>query len=100
MIKTINKKELIADLIAFLITIIFVIIFNWQVHDVIWSLWTSSLCVGYAFIVTGIISSVFFATSTERLLNAAGGVFLLAFFTFHFGMFHFVHSVFLNGFYR
>jgi hypothetical protein len=28
-----------------------------------------------------------------------GGLFLLAFFTFHFGMFHFVHSVFLNVFF-
>jgi hypothetical protein len=28
-----------------------------------------------------------------------GGLGTLAFFTFHFGMFHFVHSVFLNGFF-
>jgi hypothetical protein len=35
-----------------------------------------------------------------RLLAALGGVGLLAFFSFHFGMFHFVHSVFLNGSFR
>jgi hypothetical protein len=29
----------------------------------------------------------------------AGGLFLLAFFTVHFGMFHFIHSVFLNSFF-
>jgi hypothetical protein len=28
-----------------------------------------------------------------------GAVFLLAFFTFHFGLFHFVHSAFLQGFF-
>jgi hypothetical protein len=28
-----------------------------------------------------------------------GGLFLLAFFTVHFGMFHFVHSAFLNSFF-
>ena len=28
-----------------------------------------------------------------------GGLFMLAFFTVHFGMFHFVHSVFLNSFF-
>ncbi|MCD4819658.1 MAG: DUF6498-containing protein [Candidatus Cloacimonetes bacterium] len=99
MSNSINKREIIFDIIAFCITIIVVIIFDWQVRDVIWSLWTSSLCVGYAFIVTLIISSIYFANSTERLQNTVGGVFLLAFFTFHFGMFHFVHSVFLNGFF-
>jgi hypothetical protein len=30
---------------------------------------------------------------------AVGGLFLLAFFTFHFGMFHFVHSQFLGSFF-
>src|SRR5919199_795806 len=29
----------------------------------------------------------------------AGGVFMLAFFTFHFGMFHYVHSQFLGSFF-
>src|SRR4051794_32987405 len=32
-------------------------------------------------------------------LVIGGRLFLLAFFTFHFGMFHFVHAAFLNGFF-
>lgn len=32
-------------------------------------------------------------------LPLVGGLFTLAFFTVHFGMFHFVHSAFLNGFF-
>ena len=34
-----------------------------------------------------------------RWLPLVGGLFLLAFFTVHFGMFHFVHSIFLNSFF-
>jgi len=32
-------------------------------------------------------------------MASVGGAFMLAFFTFHFGMFHFVHSVFVNVFF-
>jgi len=90
---------------------------EWQTADLVWSLWLSSLVVGYAMIVWGIFGpGVFIATKAwgERAmlqkepkapLAAAGsmmlvgGLFLLAFFTVHFGMFHFVHSVFLNAFF-
>jgi hypothetical protein len=40
-----------------------------------------------------------FARLAGRGALLVGGLFLLAFFTFHFGMFHFVHSVFLNLFF-
>jgi hypothetical protein len=33
------------------------------------------------------------------LINFPAALFMLGFFTFHFGMFHFVHSIFLNGFF-
>jgi len=33
------------------------------------------------------------------LVNFPAAIFMLGFFTFHFGMFHFVHSIFLNGFF-
>jgi len=39
-------------------------------------------------------------TFVARLLvNFPAAIFMLGFFTFHFGMFHFVHSIFLNGFF-
>lgn len=87
---------------------------HWETTDLVWSLWLSSLVVGYATIVWTIS-----APAREFAVNAAGerepgtlgprlltgglmlggGLFLLAFFTVHFGMFHFVHSVFLNSFF-
>jgi hypothetical protein len=33
------------------------------------------------------------------LINFPAGIFIIAFFTIHFGGFHFVHSIFLNGFF-
>ncbi len=90
---------------------------GWQTKDLVWSLWLSSLLVGYAMIVWMIFSpALFIATNAWRdraligsqpvapaaaggALLMVGGLFLLAFFTVHFGMFHFVHSVFLNLFF-
>ncbi len=90
---------------------------QWQTRDLVWSLWLSSLLVGYAMIVWGIFGmGVFMATKAwgnrDMLGNAPrgpmvaggavfliGGLFMLAFFTVHFGGFHFVHSVFLNSFF-
>ena len=85
---------------------------HWQVRDLVWSLWLSSLLVGYAMIVWRIFGPVIALgqqIGTEGYsvgarvgglgLYLVGGLFLLAFFTVHFGMFHFVHSVFLNAFF-
>ena len=86
--------------------------FGWQTRDLEWSLWLSSLLVGYATIVWTIFRPVLAgeraaaASNATPLARAAvggawliGGLFLLAFFTVHFGLFHFVHSVFLNLFF-
>jgi hypothetical protein len=90
---------------------------EWQTKDLVWSLWLSSLLVGYAMIVWMIFSpelGIALQAWTDRstlpspragLLavgasaNFIGGLFLLAFFTVHFGMFHFGHSVFLSLFF-
>jgi len=85
---------------------------HWQVRDLVWSLWLSSLLVGYALIVWrifGPVLAIWRGAAAENAsggaraagvgLYVAGGLFLLAFFTVHFGMFHFVHSVFLNAFF-
>jgi hypothetical protein len=86
--------------------------FGWQVRDLVWSLWLSSLLVGYAMIVWRIFGPVLAlrreaaagggsagAPAAGVGLFFVGGLLLLAFFTVHFGMFHFVHSVFLNLFF-
>jgi len=85
---------------AFLLTVFCATVFHWEAKDIIWGLWISSLCVGYAFIVRVIVGGVMDRPKMVPLgLALLGGGFLLMFFTFHFGMFHFVHSVFLNLFF-
>ena len=72
---------------------------DWSTTDLVWSLWISSLLVGYAFLVLHLFTG---ATSRERLpspLHVPAALFGLLFFTVHFGGFHFVHSVFLNEFF-
>lgn len=77
--------------------------FRWETRDLVWSLWLSSLVVGYSMILWSLFTpAVALAREghgDKAALAVAGGVVLLAFFTFHFGMFHFVHSVFLNSFF-
>lgn len=89
---------------------------GWDTADLVWSLWFSSLVVGYAMIVWSILgpgSAIVRGVWTDRALVASeplksgaglgilfvGALFMLAFFTVHFGGFHFVHSVFLNAFF-
>ncbi|MSU71773.1 MAG: hypothetical protein EXS43_05470 [Opitutus sp.] len=90
---------------------------GWQTTDLVWSLWLSSLVVGYAVIVWSIFGPMVFIGGkvwqgradlpADAVAPAAiggtiflvGGLFMLAFFTVHFGMFHYVHSVFLNSFF-
>lgn len=63
---------------------------DWQTSDLIWSLWLSSLVVGYAVLI---------ASSYWTYRNIFITVFTLGFFAVHFGGFHAVHSVFLNLFF-
>jgi len=86
--------------------------FGWRAADLVWSLWLSSLLVGYLIIAWGIfgpaITDFAFPPGREEALGTRaaqagirifGGLFLLAFFTVHFGFFHYVHSVLLNAFF-
>jgi len=106
-----------ADALAFVAGLALAWYGHWQTRDLVWSLWLSSLLVGYAMIVWGAFrpavqislglwqeraqldGSPWLAMASASLLALLGGLVLLAFFTVHFGMFHFVHSVFLNLFF-
>jgi hypothetical protein len=85
---------------------------DWKARNLVWSLWLSSLLVGYSIIVWRIFGAAVtdFIRPADPALPAGaraalagvrifGGCFLLAFFTVHFGFFHYVHSVFLNSFF-
>lgn len=105
------------DALAFAIGLGLAWYFQWETRDLVWSLWLSSLVIGYAMIVWNIFGTgAFIATKAWEdramlsgapkgplaaggALMLAGGLFLLAFFTVHFGGFHFVHSAFLNSFF-
>ena len=98
------------DALAFTLGLGFAWWEGWHTTDLVWSLWLSSFCVGYAIIVVTIFRPVFqmVAASAKAptvgavivdALVVGGGLFMLAFFTVHFGGFHYVHSIFLNSFF-
>ena len=97
--REVGRRDLALDLLAFAGTVACATVFKWQARDVIWGLWISSLTVGYATIVSNVVRGVRTVLEDYRVLAVVGGVGTLVFFTFHFGMFHFVHAVFLSGFF-
>jgi hypothetical protein len=77
-------------------------VFEWETRDLVWSLWLSSLVIGYATILISLLHS----PSKKQWREARGVVkalfvFLVIFglfhYTLHFGTFHFVHSMILNS---
>jgi hypothetical protein len=109
------------DLVAFVVGLAVVWVRGWSTTDLIWSLWLSSLVVGYALIVWAVLqpalellgmgwryraeveASPAWRDPGQRTLLFAialvGAALYLAFFTFHFGGFHFIQSSFLLGSY-
>jgi len=94
---------------------------SWTAADLVWSLWLSSFVVGYATILWTIFRPMIelggHAWGDRELVKQAmagqqsstalialmvisvGALLLLAFFSFHFGMFHYIHSQFLISFF-
>ena len=82
---------------------------GWQPHDVIWSLWATSLLAGYGTLLFGVLGQAWRSLrgvelDPDKLIVAVpglllAGLFFLGFFTVHFGMFHAIHGVFLNHFF-
>lgn len=94
-----GKSESKLSLAAFILTVLSAIVFRWEVRDVIWALWVCSLVFGYSWIVMSIIAGLISAKPEERVAGAIAGLFMLGFFSFHFGIFHLVHGMFLNQFF-
>jgi hypothetical protein len=89
---------------------------GWHTGDLVWSLWLSSLVVGYATILWMICqpaAALVLASWRERalmgssprtlitlwLIVAGGVMFFLGFFTVHFAGFHYIHSQILISFF-
>ena len=104
------------DAIAFAIGLAVAWWGRWSAGDLIWSLWLSSLVVGYSTIVWMIVqpASEFVELAWRQramfrgnpralaafvLILLIGVAFFLGFFTIHFGGFHYVHSQILISFF-
>jgi hypothetical protein len=88
---------------------------GWNAGDLVWSLWLSSLVVGYSIIIWTIAKPAFELGRSAwkgALANGntaspwpfwallfVGGLLLVGFFTVHFGMFHYIHSQLLISFF-
>lgn len=104
----------VPDVAAFGSTLGLAWYFDWQAADLVWSLWLSSLLVGYLVMLSQILHLPMKAlhavvTDGERFpgrqvvpgmaVIVAFFGFLLAFFTLHFGSFHYGHGFILEGFF-
>ena len=104
------------DALAFAVGIAVAWWAGWSAGDLIWSLWLSSLVVGYSSIVWTIgqpataLALYGWRTRNDPVWNGRGLLiffallligtgFFLGFFTLHFGGFHYGHSQFLVGFF-
>lgn len=111
--------QVFLGLFSFLMTFILASAQRWEVTDLVWSLWISSLMLGYSYLLIGIVSmtlhSAYGLPTTNKLQKVSellqpsegvrwtiaivGGVFTIGFFSVHFLFFHYIHSVFLNLFF-
>lgn len=89
-----SQRPAVVDYVAFASSLVLAFALEWKTADLVWSLWLSSLVIGWVGIVVGIARA---RTSGED--DATTGwmlkLFFVGFFSVHFGGFHFVHSVFL-----
>jgi len=110
-------RSIVPDLIGCALALAMAWTFDWHTGDLIWSMWLASLVIGYSLILWNLFGprSIFLEQlalnrtgelrqpdqSTAVTIGALlfGRLFLLAFFTIHFGGFHWGHSIFVNGFY-
>jgi len=109
--------QVLISLISFITVLILATLQDWRINELVWSLWISSLSLGYTFLISSIVAKAIHQgmahseiESPENEINSVhpligwtmaivGGIFTIAFFTVHFGMFHFVHGIFLNLFF-
>ena len=109
--------QLIISLFSFIVIFILARVENWTAGNMVWSLWITSLITGYCYLFAGIVSNAFGngILSEDSLVNRLfqgsiqtglkyglliiGILFQLVFFTVHFGLFHFVYSIFLSEFF-
>jgi hypothetical protein len=108
----IHASGLLLNLLAFAISLGIAYFLKWEVKDLVWSLWFCSLMLGYFTLLSYLGAGAYIGLQVIRQPNfdrekrlpavaigLAIGLFLMAFFSVHFGGFHAVHSVFLQSFF-
>lgn len=104
--------RILPDILAFGIGLGVAYFLKWKTTDLVWSLWLCSLVLGYLTILSVIGGGAYFGLHAIRhkdfhkekrvlfvIIGIMAGIFFLGFFSLHFGGFHAVHSVFLQGFF-
>lgn len=107
-----NLQALLPDLAAFVAGLGVAWMLGWTTTDLVWSLWLSSLVLGYLSILSVIGKGVYLGSavvfnaqfpSQDRvraiLIGSALALFVLTFFSVHFCGFHAVHAAFLSSFF-
>ncbi|MDF1740162.1 MAG: DUF6498-containing protein [Verrucomicrobiales bacterium] len=100
------------NFLAFGIGLALAYFLKWETTDLVWSLWLTSLVVGYATILATAVGAGWVGVVITRqpefdpslrfvaILGGLGfGLFYVGFFSLHFCGFHAGHSVFLNSFF-
>ena len=54
----VDKREVILGLVMFFVNLIWAVSQQWSVTDLLWSLWISSLLIGYSYILVSILASL------------------------------------------
>ena len=104
--------RVLPDIVAFALGLGLAWFLRWETRDLVWSLWLCSLVLGYLTLLTAIGGAAwigFAALDNEEappggrlkamLVGLPAMLFLMGFFSIHFGGFHAGHSVFLQQFF-
>jgi len=95
-------KSLVPELVGFAAALVLAWAMGWRTGDLVWSMWLTSLVIGYSLIVWNLFGPLLRSGSlSARRVGGLlfGKLFLLAFFSVHFGGFHWGHSLFVNSIY-
>ncbi len=92
-----SPLDVALDVAGFVIGLGLALALGWRTKDLVWGLWLSSLVIGFASLLVAILGARPVGVSGVAVVGLK--VFLVGFFAVHFGIFHFVHSGFLNLFF-
>lgn len=103
---------LIPNILAFAISLTIAYFLKWEVSDLVWSLWLCSLTLGYLTLLSSLVANALIGLNAVKknddfkkrripviIAGSAAGLFMLIFFSIHFGAFHAGYSVFLQSFF-